>query len=208
VKKSRFLTRAVMRMAGREQLKASQQQHMSRVLWDMFTGSAPYYDVFLRCLHPRFWSRFILYMFVKPRALPEAHARQEESMNTSVLGKEYRRGQTIIRQGEPGDCMYVIQSGQAEVIQSKDGRDIQLALLGNQDTFGEMALYRMESRSATVRAVTDVRALTVDKKIFLRRAHEDPSFVFAILQKMSQRIYEMNTELTRRKNQSGSTLKS
>ncbi|MFC1995247.1 hypothetical protein ACFLVK_02440, partial [Chloroflexota bacterium] len=43
-----------------------------------------------------------------------------------------------------------------------------------------MAIFQKERRSATVRALTDVRVLTVDKRIFLRRVHEDPSFVFGI----------------------------
>lgn len=197
VKKSRFLTRAVMRMARGEQPKAARQRRMSRVLWDMFTGSAPYREVFFRCLHPGFWSRFIWHIFVEAGPSTRPDYGQEESMGTGTLGKEYRRGETIIRQGEPGDCMYVIQSGQAEVIQSRDGQEIRLAVLGEQDVFGEMAISRTERRSATVRAMTDVRALTVDKKIFLRRVREDPSFIFAILRKMSQRIHDTNAELVR-----------
>ena len=122
-------------------------------------------------------------------------------MESSVLGKEYRAGETIIHEGEIGDCMYVIRSGQAEVIQSKEGHEVILAVLGENDIFGEMALFQKEVRSATVRALTDVRALTVDKRIFLRRVHEDPSFVFDILQKMSQRIRDLDAELTQIKTQ-------
>ena len=88
-------------------------------------------------------------------------------------------------------------AGQAEVIQSKEGQEIRLAVLGEKDIFGEMAIFQRESRSATVRALTDVRALTIDKRIFLRRVHEDPSFVFDVLKKMSQRISNLDAELTR-----------
>ncbi len=83
------------------------------------------------------------------------------------------------------------------MIQSKDGQEVRLAVLGEKDIFGEMAIFQRETRSATVRALTDVRALTVDKRIFLHRIHEDPSFAFPILQKMSQRIRKSNAELTR-----------
>jgi len=91
----------------------------------------------------------------------------------------------------------MIQSGQAEVVKIQDGQETQLAILDKGDIFGEMAIFQKESRSATVRAITNLRVLTVDKKIFLRRVHEDPSFVFAILKKMSQRIRNLNEELTR-----------
>lgn len=70
-------------------------------------------------------------------------------------------------------------------------------MLGEGDVFGEMALFERQPRSAAVRALGDVRALTVDKKTFLRQVHEDPSLAFRILQKMSRRIRELDAELVR-----------
>lgn len=116
-------------------------------------------------------------------------------METGALGKLYREGEAIVRQGEAGDCMYVIQAGQAEVIQEKEGREVRLAVLDKGDVFGEMALFERQPRSATVRALGELRVLTVDKRIFMRRAHEDPSLAFRILQKMAQRIRHLNGEL-------------
>ena len=120
-------------------------------------------------------------------------------MVTGGLGKVYGDGDEIVRQGETGDCMYVIQMGQAEAIQGKEGKAVRLAVLGEGDVFGEMALFERKSRSATVRALGEVRVLTIDKKTFLRRVHEDPSLAFRILQKMSYRIRELDTELVRLK---------
>ena len=120
-------------------------------------------------------------------------------MVTGGLGKVYRDGEEIVRQGEVGDCMYVIQTGQAEAIQGKEGNEVRLAVMGEGDIFGEMALFERMPRSATVRALGDVRVLTIDKKTFLRRVHEDPSLAFRILQKMSYRIRELDTELVRLK---------
>jgi CRP/FNR family transcriptional regulator len=196
VKKSRLLTRAVMRMARSETNKSPKDRRMSRVLWDMFTGSAPYREVFISCLHPGFWGRFILRAFVDPGPARETNRSEEETMDNTGIGKDYRSGEVIFRQGEIGDSMYVIQSGQVEVIQTKEGKEVRLAVLGEKDIFGEMALFQKETRSATVRALTNVRALTVDRRIFLRRVHEDPSFVFGVLQKMSQRIRDLDGQLT------------
>ena len=72
-------------------------------------------------------------------------------------------------------------------------------MLEEGDVFGEMALFQQQPRSATVRASGEARVLTVDKRIFLRRVHEDPSFAYLILQKMSQRIRDLDTELVRMK---------
>ncbi len=55
----RFLRTAMLRMVIREQTKPGEQRRMSGVLWDMFSGSAPYSDIFLRMLRPGFMVRFI-----------------------------------------------------------------------------------------------------------------------------------------------------
>ena len=122
-------------------------------------------------------------------------------MDTGFLGGVYQDGDVIVRQGETGECMHVIQSGRAEVLREKGGREIRLAILGEGDFFGEMAVIDPETRSATVRAMGEVRAITVDKKTFLHRVHEDPSLAFRILQKMSQRIRDLDYELARLKTQ-------
>jgi len=59
IQRWRFARRAVLRMVASEQQKAPQYRRMSTVLWDTFTGSAPYRDVFLRSLHPAFLARFV-----------------------------------------------------------------------------------------------------------------------------------------------------
>ena len=64
-----------------------------------------------------------------------------------------------------------------------------------------MALYEKAPRSATVRAVGEVRALTVDKKTFLRRVQEDPSLAFNVLRAMSARIRALDVEVARLREQ-------
>jgi CRP/FNR family transcriptional regulator len=118
-------------------------------------------------------------------------------MKTSELGKIFARGEVIIRQGDAGDIMYEILDGQVEVLQEREGKEIRLAVLDKGDFFGEMAIFEREKRSATVRALGDVRVLTVDKKILLRRISEDPSLALRILERMSRRIREMDHELVR-----------
>jgi CRP/FNR family cyclic AMP-dependent transcriptional regulator len=118
-------------------------------------------------------------------------------MRASNLGSLYRDGEIIIHQGEPGEHMYEILDGQVEVLQERAGKEVRLAVLGKGDFFGEMAIFEREVRSATVRAMGEVRALTIDKRILLRRISEDPSLALRILEKMSNRIREMDYELVR-----------
>jgi flavin-dependent dehydrogenase len=54
-----LLRRAMLRMTIREQARPGDERRMSLVLWDMFSGSAPYKDIFLRMLRPAFLGRFL-----------------------------------------------------------------------------------------------------------------------------------------------------
>jgi CRP-like cAMP-binding protein len=108
-----------------------------------------------------------------------------------ALGKVYHDGEVIIRQGEVGDCMYVIQEGKVEIIHESQGMEIQLQVHGPGAFFGEMALFDKDVRSATVRALGEAKVLTVDKKNLMRRIHEDPSLAFNLVETMSGRIREL-----------------
>jgi flavin-dependent dehydrogenase len=59
IQRFRFARRGVLRMISREQTDPDSRRRMSGVLWDTFTGSAPYRDVFLRTLHPAFLGSFL-----------------------------------------------------------------------------------------------------------------------------------------------------
>jgi CRP-like cAMP-binding protein len=116
-------------------------------------------------------------------------------MKKGGLGKMYKDGDVIVRQGDVGSSMYVIQDGEVEVIRSHNGNSVSLAVLSRGDFFGEISLFGNEKRSATVRAIDDVRVITVEKRIFLRRIQEDLTLAFRIFQTMAARVNEMNSEL-------------
>jgi flavin-dependent dehydrogenase len=59
LQKLSFARLAIFQMTSREQQSEGKRRHMSTVLWDLFTGSALYREIFLRTLHPAFWGRFL-----------------------------------------------------------------------------------------------------------------------------------------------------
>ena len=118
-------------------------------------------------------------------------------MDEGVLGTTYQDGEIIVRQGDVGDRMYVIQKGRAQILMEKDGKEAPIRVAGEGELIGEMAVFDRVVRSATVRALGEVRVLTVDKKNFLRRVHEDPGLAFRVVQTMSRRIRELSNELAR-----------
>jgi CRP-like cAMP-binding protein/flavin-dependent dehydrogenase len=202
IQKRRFAKHVILSVVSKEQQKDSDLQHMSTVLWDTFTGSAPYRDIFLRTLNPLLIGQLVRETVVEILPLKRGRKIKEGVMETSALGRVYQEGEAIISQGEVGENMYVIQKGEVEVLQVKGEKEIRLAVLGEGDFFGEMALFERVVRSTTVRAIGEVHVLTVDKRTLrtlLRKIQEDPSLAFHILQKMSSRIRGLDAEHTRMK---------
>ncbi len=112
-----------------------------------------------------------------------------------VLGRVYQPGQDIIREGEPGDCMYVIQQGEADVLRWLDGTETVVDRMAAGDIFGEIAIVEKTVRSSTVRAVTEVHAITVDRETFLRRVKEDPTLALNVLQVVAGRVRRLDSTI-------------
>ena len=113
-------------------------------------------------------------------------------MFDSAVGKVFHDGDVIVREGSPGENMYVVLAGRAEVLAGPVGSESRVAVLEAGDFFGEMSLFDREVRSATVRALGEVRMLTVDRRTLLSRIHEDPSLAFKMLERMSARVRDLN----------------
>ncbi|WP_372682096.1 cyclic nucleotide-binding domain-containing protein [Desulfosarcina sp.] len=105
-----------------------------------------------------------------------------------LFGTTYRRGDIVFRQGDPGDAMYIIQSGAVEVSQCKNGRESVIAILEKGDFFGEMALLQNDSRSATITAISLTRLIPLPKTLFIDRLKQDPDVSLHLLKKLIQRI--------------------
>jgi CRP/FNR family transcriptional regulator len=118
-------------------------------------------------------------------------------MSQGALGKVYHDREIIVRQGEAGDGLFVIQEGQLEILSENAGRQTRLRVAGKGELIGEMAVFDRQLRSATVRALGEARVLTVDRKNFLWRINEDPSLAFRIVETMSRRIRELSVEVVR-----------
>ena len=120
---------------------------------------------------------------------------------TDGLGKSYMPGDIIVAQGDAGDCMYVIQEGEAEVLRDEDGVATVVDTMKAGDLFGEMAILEHTVRSATVRARSAVRALTIDRRTFLRRIQEDPMLAMSVLDNMCRRVRQLDATVARLKKQ-------
>ena len=191
IQKSGTFKSAMLKVVADEQRKPRHQRPISYVLWDTYTGSASYRSIFLRCLHPGFIISIVRkiignYGITKPKLY---------KMKSKALGRLYRDGEMIIKQGDVGDCIYVIQEGKVEVFNENHKGEIKIAELGTNEFFGEMGLFEKDVRSCTIRACGEAKILTIDKRNFYRTIHKDPSLAYNLLQKMSYRLREINKKL-------------
>lgn len=124
---------------------------------------------------------------------------------SDVLGRVYQPGEDIVREGEAGDCMYVIQQGEAEVLRGSDGAQTVVDRMGEGDIFGEIAIVEKTVRTSTVRAVTEVHAITVDRETFLRRVKEDPTLALNVLRVVAGRVRRLDSEIARLKRELAGT---
>jgi serine/threonine-protein kinase len=80
--------------------------------------------------------------------------------------RTFAAGELIVREGEKGDCAYMIVAGRCRAFRTVDGHEETLATMEPGDAFGEMALILFEPRAASVVAVDDVTVLVLDQATF------------------------------------------
>ena len=105
-----------------------------------------------------------------------------------IIGTVYETGSVIFRQGEPGDTMYVIQSGAVEIFRIVDDREEVLSVLQKGDFFGEMSLLRDAPRGATARTLQQTRLLPLTKVSLLERGKRDPEVLFHLIKGLIVRL--------------------
>ena len=102
----------------------------------------------------------------------------------------FEPGQAIVEEGEPGDAMYVISDGAAEV--DVGGR---FHRLKQGDFFGEMALITSRKRIATVKAVEPVRALRIPADDFQSFLLQHPRVAISMLKALAERLREVEQRI-------------
>ena len=82
---------------------------------------------------------------------------------------EAKQGEVVVKQGEPGDYYYALQSGSCEVVRAgRNKKEVRLAELTAGDTFGEEALISGGKRNATVRMTSDGNLARLTKDDFTK----------------------------------------
>lgn len=106
----------------------------------------------------------------------------------------FEKGVAIFREGDLGDCMFVILSGKVVVLRNMGWGEREINRMYATEVFGEMALISDEARSATIRTLERTECLKLDHESFDVLLDQDLSFAQKIAKVMTKRL----SALTRR----------
>jgi NADH:ubiquinone reductase (H+-translocating) len=94
--------------------------------------------------------------------------------SVGITQEHFEPGEEVFHQGDLGDRLYIILSGQAEVVHEDNGRLIGLGRLGPGEYFGEMALLNQATRNATVHCTAPTDVLSLPEREFSTLAAHVP----------------------------------
>lgn len=120
-------------------------------------------------------------------------------LGRAVVQRQYRAGETIVKEGEQAVAFFMISKGRVDVMQrAGSGNENKLAELGPGGFFGDMALLTGDPRVATIRALEDTECLVLSRWDFLAELRTNPHIAVAMLPVLARRLAEVEQKLAER----------
>jgi CRP-like cAMP-binding protein len=118
------------------------------------------------------------------------------SLRASMSTVRVNKGDTLFKEGDDGDRLYVVVEGKLKLgTSSGDGRENLLSILGPGDMFGELSLFDPGPRTATATAVTDTRLLALANDQVIGWVTRHPQVSLQLLGRLAQRLRRTNEVL-------------
>lgn len=128
---------------------------------------------------------------IVPRAFPGISPEEAKEILAGGEVKNHPAGEILCHEGADEDTFYIILQGEVEVTKVINNREARfLKRLGPGDFFGEMALIHNAPRAATVKAVTPLVALEINRQAFERILKRSSSVSLALVREISRRLRE------------------
>jgi NTE family protein len=119
-----------------------------------------------------------------------------EAISRRLQREHYHKDAAVFLEDEPGDCMYLIESGQIKVVSEKGSQEKIFTYLGPGNFFGEMAVLLGDRRSATARVVIDADLLVLRKNDLDELLETHPQIAVLMTQELGRRLVRSNTAVT------------
>jgi CRP-like cAMP-binding protein len=123
------------------------------------------------------------------QALPlfsNVSARQRRQVAKLAQFAWFAPGDDLVTAGEPGDAFYLILSGKAKL----GSRTLSVG-----DFFGEMALLDGEPRSATITATTELQAMILERRAFVKLVGQEPRLALTVMAELAARVRRLERSI-------------
>jgi hypothetical protein len=112
--------------------------------------------------------------------------------------KTFGPGEIVIQEGTKGTSAFIVLSGAVEILKSSGDKEIVVATLGEGQVFGEMGLIEDRPRSATVKAMTELRLRVIGREGFNELLQKKPSVLIPIIKSLFERLRQVSDRLAER----------
>jgi len=104
-------------------------------------------------------------------------------------GKEFQFGEVLFQEGEPGEVMYVIQSGAVRISKQVGSEQRTLAKLGPGEFIGEMAILNGKPRTATATVIeAPMRCLAIDAQTLETMVTKNAEIAMRLIKELAKRL--------------------
>jgi CRP-like cAMP-binding protein len=117
------------------------------------------------------------------------------SLGERAIERTYKKGQLLVYQGDPGDSVFVVESGLIKVmVTSEEGEEMVLVTLRPYDTLGELSLVDGGPRSASAEALEPTRVLVITRAVLLELLERHPSLMDALLRSLGSLVRRLTEQ--------------
>ena len=129
-----------------------------------------------------------------------AELSEEDLVSVGGGGKpvELAGGDLLTGEGDPGDALFVILSGELQVVKKSRRTEVPIAVLGPGEIVGEMAIFEAQPRNASVRAVSPSRVIRIERDEILELLRTRPSATLSMLRTVMGRLRSTEAMLRER----------
>lgn len=107
----------------------------------------------------------------------------------------YEQDQVLFNQGDEGDAAFVIIDGEADILVDTPQGSLSVAKVQKNDFVGEIAILCEVPRTATVKALSRLDTLRIDKEQFFKLMSEFPELSVEVMRVLAQRLADTTEEL-------------
>jgi CRP/FNR family transcriptional regulator, cyclic AMP receptor protein len=135
-------------------------------------------------------------LLARTEVFEDLEERELKEVAHVAVPRTWERGEIIFREGDAGDTCYLLRSGAVLLTREhQDGRMIALAELRGGAMFGELAMFRGETRSATAEAVETTSAVALLARDMQRLIRTNPDIALKLLASLAERVRRTNERL-------------